>query len=107
MSGRVALTTRLAEPDARVERGGEQVAEQRRGEVDDAEDEHARQQHREVLDLGRGQREEADARVAEQLLDRDDAAEQVAHLRRDDRDRRQQAVAEHVPRRGRAGAAGP
>ena len=87
---------RLPEAHARIERGREDVAEQRRREVDDADDEDAGLQHREVLDLRGTQDELADARVAEELLDRDEAAEEVAGLRRHHRDRRQDRVADHV-----------
>ena len=87
-----------AEPDSWVEGRGDQVADQRRDEVHDADDEHAGEQHREVLHLCGRQREEADPGIAEELLDRHDAAEQVADLRRDDRDRREQAVPDDVAR---------
>ena len=53
-------------------------------------------QHREVLALGREEHRLAHPVVVEDLLDRDDPAEQVADLDRDDGDRRDQRVAQHV-----------
>src|SRR4029453_12454332 len=84
------------ESDPRVEGGGEQVADQRRDEVDDPDDEYGREEHREVLHLRRGERQQPDPRIAKELLDRDDPPEHVPDLGRDDRDRREQPVAHHM-----------
>ena len=58
--------------------------------------EHARLEHREVVLVGGVVGQLADAVVAEQRLDDDQAADQVAGLGRDHGDRRQQRVAQHV-----------
>ena len=47
--------------------------------------------------VGRGEDQPAHARVVEERLDDDEAADQVAGLRRDDGDRRQERVAQDVP----------
>ena len=84
------------EPDPRVERGVEDVGDQRDDEVHDPDHEHAGGQEREVL-LPRGLvHEQADALVVEEDLDGDEAADEVPDLHRDDRDRRRERVAEHV-----------
>ena len=54
-------------------------------------------EQREVLLLRGAVDQLADAVVVEDQLDRDETAEEVADLRRDDRDRREQRVAQHVP----------
>ena len=70
---------------------------QRHDEVDDADDEDAGGEQREVLLARRLVDEAADALVVEQHLDHDEAADEVADLDGDDRDRRQERVAQHVP----------
>ncbi len=77
--------------DARVHPGDEEVGRQRRQHVDDADDDHAGRQHRQVLALGREQHRGAHPVVVEDLLDRDDPAEQVADLDGDDGDGRARA----------------
>ena len=67
-----------------------------REHVDDADDDGARGQHRDVLALGGEQHRLAHPVVVEDLLDRDDPAEQVADLDGDDRDGRDERVAQDV-----------
>ena len=67
----------------------EHVGDQRCDEVDDADDE-GRARRREVLPLGRAVDELPDAVVVEDELDRDEAAEEIADLSRDDGDRGQE-----------------
>ncbi len=54
-------------------------------------------EHRQVLVLRGGVDAQADAVVVEELLDHEQAADQVAGLRGDDGDRGQERVAQHVP----------
>ena len=82
--------------DARVQQRERDVGDQRHHHVDDADRQHARLEHRDVLLVGGVVGQQADAVVAEQELDDDEPADQVAGLRGDHRDRRQQRVAQHV-----------
>src|SRR5690242_59011 len=86
-----------SDPQPRVERDQQQVRRQRGQHVDHADKEHPRFQHREVMDLRGLEDQVADARVVEQGLDHDQAADQVSGLGRDDRDRGEQRVAQDVP----------
>src|SRR3954447_6320779 len=84
-------------PQPRVERDQQQVRHQRGEHVDHSDGEYPRFQHREVLGLGGLVDQLADALVVEELLDHDQAADQVAGLGGDDRDRGEQRVAQDVP----------
>ena len=65
-------------PDARVQQRVQQVGDDRRDQVHDADHEHAGLEHREVLALRGGEDQVADARVVEQRLDDRQPADQVA-----------------------------
>ena len=82
---------RRPEPDPWVERGVEDVGDQRDDEVDDPDHEDARGQQRKVLLSRRLVDEQADALVVEEHLDGDEAADEVPDLHGDDGDRRQEA----------------
>ena len=85
-----------SEADPRVEHRIEDVGDQGRDEVDHADDHDTALQHDEVLVLGGDVDALADPVVVEQLFDHEQAADQVSHLRRDDGDRRQERVPQHV-----------
>src|SRR5436190_15635212 len=73
-----------SDPQPRVERDQQQVRRQRGQDVDHADGEHPRFQHREVMGLRGLEDQVADALVVEQGLDHDQAADQVSGLGRDD-----------------------
>ena len=92
-----------AEPNARVEKGVEDVGDQRHDEVDEADDEHPGGQQRQVL-LPRGLEDErADPLVVEEVFNGDEPAEEVADLNGDDRDRRRQGFRSTACARRRTG----
>src|SRR6185503_20661094 len=66
--------------DARVEERVGNVGEQGGNEEDDADDEDAACEQREVLVVGRGEDESAHPRIVEECLDHDETADQVAGL---------------------------
>ena len=97
---------RRRRPRPWVHPGQDQVGGECGQHVDDADDEHTGDQHREVLGRGVGD-QVAESGVVEDPLDHDQAAEHVAHLDADHGDRRLQAVAQHVVADHLVGRAAP
>src|ERR1700730_12589895 len=92
---RLSLDPGVADP--RVEQRVEDVGKQSCRQVYKSNDQDAALHYRELLVLRRRIEALADAVVVEELLDHDETTDQVAHLGRDNRDRRKERVAQDMP----------
>src|SRR5262249_580389 len=94
--GRAGAAEVTSDPDPRVDESVRQDGEQGRQDPEHAEDERQRGDGREVAHLDRRNEQRAEPRNREDVLDHHAAADQVADVDGEDRDRGDERIAERV-----------